>query len=590
MARRTAALLLPVVLLAGCGSGDTPGDAVRTATQSGSSAQAAASPQRVAADYNPLIQQIYLAYFGRPADPAGLSYYAGQYLAAGAPVELGEASRAYDTNPGLRALIDSFSNSQESQDLYGGDNAAFVNAIYRNLFSREADAAGRDYWADLINRKLVTRANAAVSIMAGAQQSDLVVIATKSTFAQMFTGKLVTEDERSRYSGLAANAVVRREMLKITATTDPQAILGLVESARGGIGIQPPVSNNGNIASVREGYILNTPGYSAINFVATSTGLYMEASRMDSDIDVVAKLHHGAVGMLNSWSSTEFDHVWSWAVTSRDNDPSNAMSFYWVGYPKGAPDKRSYGLYSANTGVPSAETEDDIWIDAVAAGANGGIAGPRPWVIANGPNNHNGDNQYVFQQAARQSGGRLTSNLFTSPADKQPRSFSNRIMLSHPTDPTLFVGDGNVLRVYSSDALEESIPFPDEPFVGIHTLLWAGDSLWIGYGNKIYRRTKEGVLSLFTTIDTMLPPMLMNSGNTFCVQGGYVYMMNGMRKNIFMGTVSDWLSRGTLTPEQQLQVTLLRASLTWVACHPDVIWSIYSGAPDGKIRVIQPLP
>lgn len=589
MARRTAALLLPLVLLAGCGSGDTPGDAVRTAAQSGSSAQAAASPQRVAADYDPLIQQIYLAYFGRPADPAGLSYYAGQYLAAGAPVELGEASRAYGSNPGLRALIDSFSNSQESQDLYGGDNAAFINAIYRNLFSRDADAAGRDYWADLINRKLVTRANAAVSIMAGAQQSDLTVIANKSTFAQLFTGKLVTEEERQRYSGLAANAVVRRELLKITATTDPLAVLNLVETARGGIGILPPVSTGGRIASMSEGYILDAPGNSAINFVATSTGLYMQVSRMDSETEVVAKLQ-GAPGMLNSWSSAEFDHVSSWAVASRDNDPANAMSFYWVGYPKNDPDKRMYGLYTINTGLPSSETEDDIWIDAVAAGGNSGIATPRPWVIANGPNNHNHDYQYVFQQAARQSASRLTSNLFSSPADKQPRQFNDRIMLSHPDDPKLFVGDGNVLRIYSSEALEESIALPDEPFVGIHTLLWAGDSLWIGYGNKIYRRTSNGALSLFTTIDSPLPPMLMSTGNTFCVQGGYVYMMNGMRKNIFMGTVSDWLSGGTLTQDQQLKVTLMRATMSWIACHPNVIWSIYSGALDGKIRHIQPLP
>jgi hypothetical protein len=271
MARRTAALLLPVVLLADCGSGDTPGDAVRTASQSGSSAQAAASPQQVAADYNPLIQQIYLAYFGRPADPAGLSYDAGQYLTVGAPVELGETSRAYDTNPGLRALIDSFSSSQESQDLYGGDNAAFINAIYRNLFSRDADAAGRDYWADLLNRKLISRANAAVLIMAGAQQSDLTVIANKSTFAQLFTGKLLTEEERQRYSGLAANAVVRRELLKISATTDPLGVLNLVETARGGIGILPPVSTGGRNASASEGYILDAPGNSAINFVATST-------------------------------------------------------------------------------------------------------------------------------------------------------------------------------------------------------------------------------------------------------------------------------------------------------------------------------
>jgi hypothetical protein len=46
----------------------------------------------------------------------------------------------------------------------------------------------------------------------------------------------------------------------------------------------------------------------------------------------------------------------------------------------------------------------------------------------------------------------------------------------------------------------------------------------------------------------------------------------------------------SVTTEHPIQATLLRATLSSIYCHPDVIWSIYSPSADGKIRVIQPLP
>jgi hypothetical protein len=36
-----------------------------------------------AADYMDQVQKLYIAYFGRPADPTGLNYWASQVNAAG---------------------------------------------------------------------------------------------------------------------------------------------------------------------------------------------------------------------------------------------------------------------------------------------------------------------------------------------------------------------------------------------------------------------------------------------------------------------------------------------------------------------------
>ena len=85
-----------------------------------------------------LIGQLYVGYFGRAADPDGLNYWIGQ-LNAGMS---------------LQAIANSFAVQPEATALYSylaapevGDPAAFVTAIYQDLFNRGPDAGGLAYWA-----------------------------------------------------------------------------------------------------------------------------------------------------------------------------------------------------------------------------------------------------------------------------------------------------------------------------------------------------------------------------------------------------------------------------------------------------------
>jgi mono/diheme cytochrome c family protein len=180
---------------------------------------AVGAPARVATDYNDLVQRLYVAYFGRPADAGGLAYFAQNYLNAGAPIAVGGLGAAYDSNAVVKSLIDSFATSAESQALYPGDNATFINAVYRNLFNRDAEAAGRDYWAAGINSGAITRANAAVAIMSGAQGSDLALINKKNAVASAFTASLDTDAKRAAYDGLDANVVVRAMLAAVGPDT-----------------------------------------------------------------------------------------------------------------------------------------------------------------------------------------------------------------------------------------------------------------------------------------------------------------------------------------------------------------------------------
>ena len=92
----------------------------------------------------------------------------------------------------MKALVDSFGTSVESQPLYPGNNKAFIQAIYRNLFSREADAVGLAYWAKLIDQGAVTRPITVVAIMAGSIGSDVTTIGNKTAASNSFTEALAT--------------------------------------------------------------------------------------------------------------------------------------------------------------------------------------------------------------------------------------------------------------------------------------------------------------------------------------------------------------------------------------------------------------
>jgi hypothetical protein len=182
-----------------------------------------------AADYIPLVQSLYISYFGRPADTLGLANFTAQLEALHAPKTVNELTAAYAKTPALKTLIDSFGSSAESAALYTGDNVAFVTAIYNNVLNRAPDFDGLVYWASKINSGELTKANASLAIMAGAVNNtsaqglvDAAVVAAKVSIATAFTTAIDTGAELAGYSGAAA-AASARDMLKTVTSTDTAA-------------------------------------------------------------------------------------------------------------------------------------------------------------------------------------------------------------------------------------------------------------------------------------------------------------------------------------------------------------------------------
>jgi len=103
------------------------------------------------------IQELYVAYFGRPADVEGKAYWSG-------------SSTGISTVEGFAANMHSQS---EFQDAYGSkETATQVNQIYQNLFGRDADAAGLNYWTGQIGNNTLKLAEIAVHLIWAAKNND----------------------------------------------------------------------------------------------------------------------------------------------------------------------------------------------------------------------------------------------------------------------------------------------------------------------------------------------------------------------------------------------------------------------------------
>lgn len=215
MARITSCFLTALLVfgLAACGDGGSTGQ---------SSAQGPRS-KAVAADYTSVVEYLYVSYYGRPGDPGGLGFWAG-YLAGGsAPTNLAAFNAAYNSNAAVKTVMDNFGNSDESKALYGTDYTTIVNAIYQNLFNRVPDPEGLAFFVNGLNAKLISTAQAAMSIAGGAQGTDVQAIENKVAVAKGFTAGLVTPQQVAAYSGLSINAQIRTLLSLIGYTSDVTA-------------------------------------------------------------------------------------------------------------------------------------------------------------------------------------------------------------------------------------------------------------------------------------------------------------------------------------------------------------------------------
>jgi S-layer protein len=182
--------------------------------------------------YDTAIQELYVAYFGRPADYFGLQNFETALLNANAPTDPSQLAGAYSSNSAIKTLVDAFGTSKESQALYGNINGsadvanAFVNAIFENMFGRAANAAGLHFWSNAITTGALTASDAALAIAAGAAANtsaqgvqDATTLANKVVVASDFTTQISQESSLVlEYSGPLAAGIGRTLLAGVTSS------------------------------------------------------------------------------------------------------------------------------------------------------------------------------------------------------------------------------------------------------------------------------------------------------------------------------------------------------------------------------------
>ncbi len=125
------------------------------------------------------LQELYVAYFGRAADPTGLDYWTTKGITT--------AKFAADMYAQLEFKSEYGSLSTESQ----------VNQIYKNLFDREADVDGLLYWTKEIDLGNLKLAEIATHLIWAAQnnsgsEDDKTALTNKTNAAVAYTAEVKT--------------------------------------------------------------------------------------------------------------------------------------------------------------------------------------------------------------------------------------------------------------------------------------------------------------------------------------------------------------------------------------------------------------
>ncbi len=123
---------------------------------------------------NQEIQQLYIAYLGRPADAAGLFYWQEE-LDSGALTLEQLRTNLVNEQPEYLANYGQLSTSD------------LVGSVYGNLFNRSADSDGQEYWIQQLNSGALLPDQLMLAFINGASVPDQVVILNKVFVAECHT-------------------------------------------------------------------------------------------------------------------------------------------------------------------------------------------------------------------------------------------------------------------------------------------------------------------------------------------------------------------------------------------------------------------
>jgi len=161
--------------------------------------------------YIDLVQKVYIAYYGRPGDYGGVNFWAEQLEQKGGD---------------LKSIIEAFGNSVESQNLYAGKGyREQVQKIYQQMFGRDPDQEGLDFYVGKLEKGELTLQTIALDVLNGAPKGseDKGIIDKKLAVAKQFTSSIHEKGNDYSYMGDADAQTVRDMLNQVSANTDVEA-------------------------------------------------------------------------------------------------------------------------------------------------------------------------------------------------------------------------------------------------------------------------------------------------------------------------------------------------------------------------------
>jgi Ca2+-binding RTX toxin-like protein len=124
---------------------------------------------------------LYVIYFNRSPDPAGLTFWQSQ------DVTIEEMAAQFGASPEAKSLYPFLASPTL------GDPVAFINEIYQNAFGRDADDAGLEYWLGVLEQDSSPEAVAefVLAVAQGAQGTDFDTLQNRADIALQFTQDFV---------------------------------------------------------------------------------------------------------------------------------------------------------------------------------------------------------------------------------------------------------------------------------------------------------------------------------------------------------------------------------------------------------------
>ena len=125
------------------------------------------------------LQKLYIAYFGRPADPLGLNYWCS----------LSKESLT------LREISNQLSVQDEYINYMGDKSIEFqINKLYFNLFNRNVDSKSLNYWLRVNDDKSFIISDIVFQLVYSQNQSDLIKLALKDEDINVLTNKITAAE------------------------------------------------------------------------------------------------------------------------------------------------------------------------------------------------------------------------------------------------------------------------------------------------------------------------------------------------------------------------------------------------------------